>query len=288
MTVSLRADLSGLDAGLRRAQELVSRSAAGLAQQEERFRRAGSAARDYGDGASRWLTRVTGSVDALGRSTQRLERRWSVAWEAMDAAADAALRRITWRFARGVASMIVDGRGLRDFWRGLWRDLLETAVHRLMQMVLETRSAAGAMHDVLSLVGGGLFGGIGGLFGDLFGGVGKVLKTVGSWFGFDNPIHDAWARKQGFDFAKHFRAGVAAAMAMPAAAPPTLGPALAVAGMGSIGRAAFQAVSLNIEHGAVQISAQTLDGDVVREAGDLLADEVSQRLGWTDRRSGLG
>lgn len=267
MTVSLRADLSGLDAGLRRAQELISRSAEELGRQEERFRRAGTA-------------------------VQGLERRWSVAWEAMDAAADAAVSRIVRRFGRGVAQMIVDGRGLREFWRGLWRDLLEIAVQRLLQMVLRTRAAAGDMREALSAVGGGLFGGVGGVLGSLlggvFGGIGDVFSKIGDWLGFDNPRHDAWARKQGFDFAKHFRAGVAAAMAAPfGALPPSLSPTLASAGIGSLRGGQFRAVSIQPGAFVVNITAAELNERVVRDAGGILADEVSRRLGWTDRRTGL-
>ena len=293
ITVSLRADLSGLDEGLRRAQELVAASAEGLARQEERFRLAGMAARDYGDGMSRWLGGATGAMGGLGRTTQNLERQWSGAWEAMDQAADAALGRVTRRFGSSVSRMIVDGHGLRDFWRGLWRDLLEIAVQRLAQMVLRTRGAAGDMRDALSAVGGGLFGGVGGLFGDLFGGIfggiGGVLGKIGDWLGFDNPAHDAWARKQGFDFAKHFRAGVGAAMARPfGALPPTLSPVLASAGIGSLRGGQFRAVS--IQPGAFQVTvyAQELNERVVRNAGGILADEVSRRLGTVEKRSGVG
>ena len=288
MTVSLRADLSGLDAGLRQAQELMARAAQGLEQQEERFRQAGAAARDYGQGAAQSLAGVTDAAGALGRSAAGLQQHWGVAWEAMDSAAEVALGRMTRRFGHAVAAMVVDGRGLRDFWRGLWRDLVEIAVQRLLQMVLETRGAAAAMRDALGVVGGGLFGGVGGLVGGIFGGVGKVLGKIGSWLGFDNPVHDAWARKQGFDFAKHFRAGVAMAMAAPfGALPPTLSPALASAGIGSMGAASFRAVS--IQPGAFQVAvyAQELNERVVRDAGGIIADEVSRRLGWTERRTGV-
>ena len=291
ITVSLRADLSGLEEGLRRAQELVAASAEGLARQEERFRLAGMAARDYGDGMSRWLGGATGAMGGLGRTTQNLGREWSGAWEAMDRAADAALGRVTRRFGSSVSRMIVDGHGLRDFWQGLWRDLLEIAVQRLAQMVLRTRGAAGDMRDALSAVGGGLFGGVGGLFGDLFGGIfggiGSVFGKIGDWLGFDNPAHDAWARKQGYDFGRHFRAGVMKAMTLPVQAPPTLGSTQAVAGMRSVGRAAFQAVHLEVERGAVQITAAKLDERTVRDAGAILADEVSRRLGSVERRSGV-
>ncbi len=287
MTVSLRADLSGLETGLRRAQELVGRSGEALAQQEERFRQAGAAARDYGSAAVQWLTGASDAVGALGRSAAGLQQRWAVTWEALDGGAQAALARMTRRFGRAVADMIVDGDGLRHFWRGLWRDLVEIAVQRLLQMVLQARGAGAAMRDALGLVGGGAFGGVGGLLGGLFGGIGQVLGKIGSWFGFDNARHDAWARKQGFDFGRHFRAGVAAAMTMPSSAPASLSPTLAIAGLGSIGRGSFRAVS--VQPGAFQVSvyAQQLNERVVRDAGGIIADEVSRRLGWTDHRSGM-
>jgi hypothetical protein len=287
MTVSLRADLSGLETGLRRAQELLARSAEGLALQERRFRQAGAAAQDYADGATRGLAGTTDAVGALGRSAANLERYWGGAWEAMDATADAALGRMTHRFGRALAAMMVDGRGLQDFWRGLWRDLVEIAVQRLLQIVVDTRGAVSAMRDALSLAGGGLLGGVGGLLGGIFGGVGKVLGTIGSWLGFDNPVHDAWARKQGFDFAKHFRAGVSAAMALRTNAPATLSPALAGAGLGSMRAANFRAVSIQPGAFVVNVSAQKLDERAIRDAGGILADEVNRRLGWTDRRSGV-
>jgi hypothetical protein len=294
MTVSLRADLTGLDAGLRRAQELVSDAAAALAAQEQRFRAAGSAARDYGDGMSRWMAAGTEAVAALGQSAQGLSQGWRGAWEAMDGAADAALRRITRRFGSAVAEMIVDGRGLRDFWRALWRDLLEIAVQRLLQMVLRTRGAAGEMRDALSGIGGGLFGGlggiIGGLLGGVLGGVGSVLGKIGDFFGFDNPRNDAWARRQGFDFAKHFRAGVAQAMALPMRMPRNVTSAPAAGLLNAIAPAgasrSSRAANLTFEPGAVQIHAQVLDERAVRDAGGLIADEVCRRLGWTEKRSG--
>jgi len=295
MTVSLRADLSGLDAGLRRAQELISGATEELTRQEQRFRVAGMAARDYGAGVSRWMAGITGAIGAVGKSAAGLEGRWGHAWEAMDAASDAALARITRRFGHSVAAMIVDGHGLREFWRGLWRDLLEIAVQRLLQMVLQTRSAAGAMRDALSAVSGGLFGSTGGLVGELFGGVfggilsgvGDIFGKIGDWLGFDNPKHDAWARKQGFDFGKHFRAGVMKAMALPLGPVAVSGPGVALAGIGGAGAAQFRAVS--IARGAFQVivNAQKLDERVVRDAGGIIADEVSRRLGWTDRRSGV-
>jgi len=264
MTVSLQADLSGLDAGLRRAQELISRSAEGLGRQEQRFREAGAAARGF-------------------------EQRWSAAWEATDSAADAALSRMTRRVGRSVAQMIVDGRGLKDFWQGLWRDLLEIAVQRLLQMVLRTRAAAGDMRDVLSAIGGGLFGGaggvLGGLLGGVFGGIGDILGQIGDWLGFDNPRNDAWARKQGFDFGRHFRTGVAQAMALPIAALRLR----AAPGLATSSASAGPLRSVSIATGAFQVTvnAPKLDERVVRDAGGLIADEVSRRLGWTDRRSGL-
>jgi hypothetical protein len=294
MTVSLRADLTGLDAGLRRAQELVSGAAAALAAQEERFRAAGAAARDYGNGMSRWMASGVNAVAALGQSAESVSQRWRSAWEAMDAAADTALRRIARRFGSAVAEMIVDGHGLRDFWRALWRDLLEIAVQRLLQIVLRTRGAAGEMRDALSGVGGGLLGGlggiVGGLLGGVLGGVGSILGKIGDFFGFDNPRNDAWARRQGFDFGTHFRAGVAEAMALPLRAPrgvtsaPAAGllSAIAPVGEGRNGRAP----SLTFEPGAVQINAQVLDERAVRDAGGVIADEVCRRLGWTEKRSG--
>jgi len=265
----------------------MARAAQGLEQQEERFRQAGAAARDYGQGAAQSLAGATDAAGALGRSAAGLQQRWGVAWEAMDSAAEVALGRMTRRFGHAVAAMVVDGRGLRDFWRGLWRDLVEIAVQRLLQMVLETRGAAAAMRDALGVVGGGLLGGVGGLVG-IFGGVGKLFKGIGKILGFDNPVHDAWARKQGFDFAKHFRAGVTAAMAAPfGTLPPTLSPALASAGIGSIRGAQFRAVSIQPGAFIVNISAQNLDERTVRDAGAILADEVGRRLGWTERRSGV-
>jgi len=296
MTVSLQADLSGLDAGLRRAQDLISNAAAALATQEDRFRAAGSAARDYGDGMSRWMATGTEAVAALGQSTQGLSQRWRGAWQVMDAAADATLLRMTRRFGSAIAEMIVDGHGLRDFWRALWRDLVEIAVQRLLQMVLRTRGAAGEMRDALSGVGGGMFGGlggiVGGLLGGVLGGVGSILGKIGDFFGFDNPKNDAWARRQGFDFGKHFRAGVAEAMALPFRAPSGVASApaaslLTAIAPASIARTGLRAASLTFEPGAVLIHAQVLDERAVRDAGGIIADEVCRRLGWTEKRSGF-
>jgi hypothetical protein len=291
MTVSLRADLSGLDAGLRRAQELISRSAQGLEQQEERFRRAGAAARDFGDGASRWLGGVASAAGEAGESAQGLERRWSVAWEAMDATADAALSRITRRFGGAVARMITYGGSFKDFWRGLWDTLLRVAINALTQIIIGSKGVKAAMQGVFDWLGKiNPFGqlGAGGILAALWEPIGDIFSSIGDWLGFDNPAHDAWARKQGFDFGRHFRAGVAAAMARPfGVLPPTLSPALAGAGLGAVTAASFRAVS--IQPGAFQVTvyAQELNERVVRNAGGILADEVSRRLGWTDRRSGM-
>lgn len=271
ITVSLTADLSGLDAGLRRAQDLIAGATDRLTQQENTFARA---------------------LGTLGQSTEGMSGRWAAAWAAMDRAADVALERVTRRFGHGVARMIVDGHGLRDFWRGLWRDLLEIAVQRLLEMVLRTRGAVGDMRDAFGAIGGGLLGGaggrIGGLLGGVFGSVGGLLEKVGSWFGFENPRNDTWARKQGFDFGKHFRAGVAAAMAMPAAR--TSGASLSALAIATPDAAHARLGSVTIAPGAFQVTvnAQALDERTVRDAGELLADEVSRRLGWRERRSGVG
>jgi hypothetical protein len=271
ITVSLTADLSGLDAGLRRAQDLIAGATDKLTQQENAFARA---------------------LGMLGQSTDGMGRRWGAAWEAMDRAADVALERVTRRFGRSIARMIADGHGLRDFWRGLWRDLLEIAVQRLLEMVLRTRGAVGDMRDAFGAISGGLLGGagglIGGLLGGVFGSVGGVLEKVGSWFGFDNPRNDAWARKQGFDFGKHFRAGVAAATAMPAtrASGASL-PALTAAAPDAVA-ARFGAVTIAPGAFQVTVNTQALDERTVRDAGELLVDEVSRRLGWRERRSGVG
>jgi len=286
MTVSLQADLSGLKSGLERAQELIGESAAGLARQEERFRLAGAAARNYGDGMSRWLAGVTRALAAAGESARGLEQQWRRGWQAMDDAAEAGLTKITRRFSHGIAQMMVDGEGLRSFWRRLWRDLVETAVQRLLELVLRTRAAGGEMREALNL-GGGVFGGAAGFLGDLvggvFGGVGKILGTIGDWLGFDNPVHDAWARKQGFDFGKHFRAGVAAAMALPVRMGVSPNPGATLAG--GVRPAEVRAVSISV--GDLHFRGERLDERAIRDAGGLIADEVSRRLGWVDRRSGM-
>jgi hypothetical protein len=261
MTVSLQADLSGLKSGLERAQDLVADSAARLARQEEHLRQA----------------------------ARGLEERWRSGWQTMDGASEAGLTSITRRFSRAVARMMADGEGLRDFWRRLWRDLLEIAVQRLLEMVLRARVAGGEMRAALNLAdrasGGGL---LGALFGGVGSVVGGIVGAIGSLFGFDNPQHDAWARKQGFDFARHFRAGVAEALAAPLVnLPQTLSPVLAGAGIGSMRAANFRAVSVQSGAFQVNIYAQRLDERAVRDAGAIIADEVTRRLGWVDKRSGL-
>jgi TP901 family phage tail tape measure protein len=269
-------------------------------EEEAAARAAVTATVDGSDEQRAALERVAAAQDHLNGLTKKQPG----LWDNLAATAQSALESIRQKFEEALFQVVRYGGTFGDFWKAVWDDFLRLAIHALVQWVIETIATAklvkAAVKDANSGLtesggggggGGGAAGAVGGAAaGYQAGGVwGAVIGAVGGWFGLwqhggrVQPGQVGIVGERGPELFVPDRSGTIIPNDMLPAAPRlSLQPAWAGAAGG-----ATRAVS--VQPGAFQVTvyAHELNERVVRNAGGLLADEVSRRLGWTDRRSGV-
>jgi hypothetical protein len=241
---------------------------------------AAAAALDGSDEKLAALQREAAAHEKLSALTQKQ----GTLWDRLRETGQRALEQIRTSFEDAISNIIIQGGSLRDFWKTLWATLVRLAVNALTEIILKALTAKKAVASI----GAGSAGGGGSWWQ-------KALAVVSFALPFLQHGGRVRAGEPGIVgeagpelFVPHRAGTILPHEILARLASGMTGFASAAAGGGIMTRGgALSPVSIAAGAFPVTIYAQELNERVVRDAGGIIADEVSRRLGRTERRTGV-